>query len=65
MGVELGVPFCKMPSHSRAYCRGQLPESKWHGLWVAAITKEWWLKALAHLGQNPRMSRELYQTPVR
>lgn len=41
LGVELGVPFCKMPSHSRAYCWGQLPESKWHRLWVAAITKEW------------------------
>lgn len=41
LGVELGVPFCKMPSHSRAYCWGQLPESKWHGLWVAAMTKEW------------------------
>lgn len=29
----------------------QLPEPKVHRLWAAPVTKEWRLKALAHLGQ--------------
>lgn len=65
-GEEVGALSCKTSSNLKAHTLGHLPEPKRHTLWVAAvaITKDWWVN-LTHLGQSPRMSRELYQSPVK